>query len=536
MLTPETQAEILVRHIREKHSARKIAKDLGINRKSVALVIERRAVKDGTARKKRASILDSFAPQILELLAKDPKLPAVVMMQKLRKCGYQGGYTVVREWVAAYRPELGAKKEAFLTIDFKPGQCAQVDWGEFGDVFGDGGKIHCFVMVLCYSRQLYIEFTRSEKFEDFIRCHEHAYGFFGGVTEENWYDNLASAVSERHGRLVRFNARFFAYAGHHNFRPHACNKARGNEKGRVEDGVKYIRLNFWPGRTFRDFEDLCEQARIWLCDIANRREHRATRRIPELVFNSEEKAKLAPLRLDRYETDEIITKEVPPNFHLIYQTNLYSVPWTLVGQNVTLRICAEKIRVFYNERLVTSHARCYGKHQRFKKPEHEEGLLEIKGAAKDGRSWQINALKSLGSELEQYLDCLAASPRSLRYELGKMLTLSTVYGADALRQIVARFLTHGIIGADQIELALKNSNPAATKPAPLVFKSEQLARVPLQVDLRRYDALLFNNSAQSGGNLEVNDETDDQQSKKLGGPTQKTDGPEAEPLAGSDGE
>src|SRR5262249_32246755 len=152
-----------------------------------------------------------------------------------------------------------------------------------------GVKIHCFAMVLCFSRYMYIEFTRSEKFEDFIRCHENAFRYFGGVPLECWYDNLTSAVTDRMGQLIRFNSRFMAYVGHHHIRPHACNVAGGNEKGRVEDLIKYIRMNFWPGRTFSDFDDLCKQSIVWRNNIANQREHRSTRRIVRLHFESEEK-------------------------------------------------------------------------------------------------------------------------------------------------------------------------------------------------------------------------------------------------------
>lgn len=508
MLTPEIQAEILFRHLRSGHSARRIAKDLGINRRSVARVIERRSVKVEKALAKRPSMLDVHVPLLTELLANEDALSASVIMQRLRAAGYLGGYTILREWIAAHRPPSGSpKKEAFLTLTFAPGECAQVDWGEFGDVFGDGSKVHCFVMVLCHSRLMYIEFTRSEKFEDFIRCHERALAFFGGLPEEIWYDNLASAVSERIGKIVRFNARFFAYVGHHGFRPHACNKGQGNEKGRVEDGVKYVRYNFWPGRRFKDFHDIQEQARIWQAETANRREHAATRRIPELVFAAEEKAELKPLRPDRYDTDEVFAKEVPPNFRLTYQTNRYSVPWTLVGQVVTVRVCETSVRVFYNERQVARHERSYGRDADISKKAHEEGLLEIKSAAKDSRSWQAEALSSMGPSLKRYLDYLGVSPRSLRYEISKLLALTTVYGADAVDRIVASFLARGIIGADQIELALKNSSQAATKPAPLTFQKEQLQRVPPRVDLRRYDALLFTKAdTTSAGTKEACDE------------------------------
>jgi len=119
-------------------------------------------------------------------------------------------------------------------------------------------KIHCFVMVLCYSRLIYIEFTRSEKFEQFIRCHENAIRYFENLVPEIcWYDNLPTAIAEHVGKLTRFNPRFYAYVAHHQLSAHACNQGKGHEKGRVEDGVKYIRSNFWKGRTFKDFEDLC---------------------------------------------------------------------------------------------------------------------------------------------------------------------------------------------------------------------------------------------------------------------------------------
>ena len=118
----------------------------------------------------------------------------------------------------------------------------------------------CFAMILCYSRLLYIEFTRSEKFEGFIWCHENAFRSFGGlVPKECWYDNLTSTVTDRMDSLVRCNVGFMACLGHHGVRPHACNSAKGNEKGRVEDVIKYIRSSFWPGRKFTDFEDLCKQ-------------------------------------------------------------------------------------------------------------------------------------------------------------------------------------------------------------------------------------------------------------------------------------
>ncbi len=499
MLSAEHQAKILSLHFGEGKSTRAIARELGINRKTVAAVIERRSVRLGADVGVRKSRLDPYKTFIEEKLRLDPMIPATVLLQQIRKQGYPGGISQLRSYVAAAR-DTPRPKEAFLRLNFEAGECAQVDWGEFGDVFGTGVKIHAFLMVLCYSRRLYVEFTRAEKFEDFVRCHQNAFSFFGGVPRECWFDNLATCVTERVGRLVRFNARFHAYLGHHAVRPYACTPARGNEKGRVEDGVKYLRSSFWPGRHFLDFDNLNVQAREWMQGIANSREHRATRRVPELVFENEEKARLLPLNPESYDTDEVYSRGVPSNFRIPYDTNLYSVPWTLTGFIVTVRITAEKLHVFYQEKHVTTHDRRYTKHGDFEKPEHRDGLVERKPGA-NHHAWQVAAVRSIGPALEKYLQLLQAGHRSLRHECARILALATVYGNGALHETVEQCLSRGIVGAENLEILLKQrertpEQAAALRPPPLVFKAPKLNRMPQTIDLRRYDELLFDSPAE----------------------------------------
>lgn len=502
MLTPELQAEILAMHFGQKKGSRAIARELGIGRKGVRKVIEKRKVRLTIERSTRNSIVDPYKPMIAEFLSKDPRIPTNTLLQKIRGSGYLGGYTVVRDFVKKTREMPSRSREAFLRLEFAPGECAQVDWGEFGDVFGDGAKVHCFLMVLCHSRLLYIEFTQSEKFEEFIRCHENAYRFFGGlVPQECWYDNLTSAVTERMGSLVRFNSRFMAYMGHHGIRPHACNPARGNEKGRVEGGVKLIRSSFWPAREFKDFEDLCRQANQWRDEVANRREHKTTRKVPALHFEAEEKNSLRPMNPHPYDTDEVFSRVVPPTFHIAYDTNQYSVPWTLVGMSITIRVNSNEIKVFYNERFVTRHERCYKKQQTIGKPGHSEGLLARKpGAAREG--WQVQAVKSLGPCMADYLNLLKSGHRSIRNEVARILALATVYGEAELHEAASELLHRGIIGVESLDLALRARNhPAESEllPAPLNFQKAKLNRVVPTVDLRRYDALLFESTASREG-------------------------------------
>lgn len=493
MLSPEQQSEILALHFGKKKGKRAIARELNIDRKSVAAVIARREVLFGPViRKPRSSILDDFKPAIADMLKAAPTISAAAILQRLREVGYLGGYSILKEWVTNERPVRRGSREAFLQIEFQAGETAQVDWGEFGDVFGDGVKVHCFVMVLCYSRLLYLEFTRSERFEEFIRCHENAFHFFSDrVPQECWYDNLTTAVQDRVGSLVRFNSRFFAYMGHHGIRPHACNPARGNEKGRVEDGVKFIRSSFWPGRRLQDFADLSVQAGRWRDEFANRREHRATRKVPALCFAAEEKDRLRPMNPEPYDTDEIFTAVVAPNSLLVYETNRYSIPWTMVGMTVTVRINERRVAMFYHDRPVAAHERSYLKHQTFTKPAHLQGLLERKGGDGSREGWQMAAVKSIGPAMRDYLETLRAGNRSIRKELSRILALATVYGEVEVYAACEQLLQAGIVGVDNLELSLKNKNELA--PKPLVFENTRLNRVVPSVDLRRYDALFFQN-------------------------------------------
>lgn len=496
MLKAEIQAQILSLHYGEGKSARAISQILGINRRSVARVIERRAVRLApSGQRKRDSLLDPYKPQIDELMIRDPFIAAVTVHQRMGEQGFIGGLTIVRDYMKKKRQTKVKPREAFLKLEFASGQTAQVDWGEFGNPFHDGVKIHCFVMVLCYSRMIYIEFTRTEKFETFIRCHENAFKYFGSkVPLECWYDNLASAVTERMGGLIRFNSRFFQYMGHHTIRPHACNPARGNEKGRVEDGVKYIRSNFWAGRQFKDFEALQYQAGLWRDNIANQREHRTTRRIPKLVYESEEKQVMRPMNVHPFDTAEIFTRVINNKFHVPYETNEYSVPWTLVGMGVTVRVTESSLTIFYKDRCVTRHLRSFKKHQIFTLEEHTRGLLERKPGMNSRNCWQVEVVKSMGIHMSRYLGLIESGSRSLRSELSQILALATVFGESQVNACARELLEGGIVGVENLERLLKTRqlhlDQGELLPRPIEFQNQKLNRVVPSVDLSRYDVLV----------------------------------------------
>jgi transposase len=531
MIESELQVQILTLYYSDKRSKGSIARELGINRKTVAKVVERRTVLMVAPPRERSSQLDPYKELIRAQLQKDAKVTGTSILNHIRALGYTGGITVLRNYVLLERGRMVRPREAFLRLEFGAGEVAQVDWGEFGDVFGDGIKVHCFAMVLAYSRMIYVEFTRSEKFEEFIRCHEHAFKFFNGVPRECWYDNLATAVSDRMGGLVRFNARFIAYMGHHTVRPHACNVASGNEKGRVEDLIKYIRMNFWSGRTFTDFDDLTKQFIVWRDQIANCREHRTTRRVVKLLFESEEKSKLMALNPVPYDTDEIFSRSVTSDFHLQYETNRYSVPWTLVGLTITVRVNSHEIKVYYNEKFICSHARSYLKNKVFTTEAHRTGLMERKpGATRE--TWQLGYVKNLGPKMAEYVELVRRGPRSLKYELSRLVALVTVYSEEMVLDACSECLGSGIVGVDNLELFLKRKHhPSKTtlNPELMQFESEKLNRVHPTVDLRRYDALYFEGETNQSVSKEVDNGNNTEQTPS-GGPIRA----ETEVLGSSD--
>ena len=229
MLAAAIQAEILRLHYAERWGYSQIARHLGIHRESVRKVARRRSVALAPAPPApRTTVVTPFRARIQALLTEDPVRSAVTIFQGLRAEGDRGGISALRGAVRRLRPS--AVPAAMATLTFGRGEAAQVDWGEFGDVFAIGRPVHAFVLVLCYSRLLTVRFTFSQTLEAFLRCHEQAFAFVGGCPKEVWYDNLATAVAERRGKLVRFHPRFLAYAGHRRFRPVACNVGKGNEK------------------------------------------------------------------------------------------------------------------------------------------------------------------------------------------------------------------------------------------------------------------------------------------------------------------
>src|SRR6516225_1669803 len=300
----ETFCRIHDCHDRQGLTIAQTARALGLHPRTVAKWLARARFEPRRS-VKRHSMLDPFKGRITRLLDTHP-YSAQQIFQRLREEGYCGGITILRDYVRRIRPP---KLPVYLKLHFAPGECAQVDWGVFGSVavHNTRRRLSFFVMVLAFSRQMFVEFTVSQTMEHFLACHEHAFTALGGVPSKIMVDNLKSAVLQRlAGAAPVFNPRYLDFARHHGFAIEACNVARGNEKGRVESGVGYVKKNFLHGLELTDFSIIQAAAQVWLDSIANLRIHGETQQRPIDPY-AQERSHLGPLNPHPYDITHTAT-------------------------------------------------------------------------------------------------------------------------------------------------------------------------------------------------------------------------------------
>ena len=367
-------------HDRQGLKAAQIAHTLGLDPRTVAYWLRQERFRPRMS-PSRTSKLDPFKPQIIQMLEKYPYSAAQVF-QRLREQNFDGGYSIVKAYVRTVRPK---HQPAFLKLAFAPGECAQADWGSFGSVSvgQTSRRLSFFVMVLCYSRLMYVEFTLSQTMEHFLACHQRAFERFGGVPHTVMVDNLKSAVLKRAlGQAPVFNPKYAAFAEHYGFRIVPCNVGKGNEKGRVENGVGYVKKNFLAGLDIADFNMLALAATHWLNTVANVRLHGEMRKQPLELWHSE-KPYLSPLPLHPFDIATVSQVRASRQFRITLDTNRYSVPAHLAGQALTLKTYPDRLCLYHHNQLVARHPRSYERHGDFEDPDHPKPLLEQRKKARD---------------------------------------------------------------------------------------------------------------------------------------------------------
>jgi transposase len=434
----------------------------------------------------RASKLAPFKPQIVQMLDKYPYSAAQVF-QRLREQGFEGGYSIVKAYVRTVRPR---RQAAFLTLAFAPGACAQVDWGSFGSVpVGQTcRRLSCFVMVLCYSRMLYVEFTVSQTMEHFLACHQHALEFFGGIPHKVMVDNLKSAVLQRAlGEAPVFNPKSLDFATSHGFTIAPCNVGKGNEKGRVENGVGYVKKNFLAGLEISDFRVLNPAARHWLDTVANIRLHGETRQKPTDLWH-QERPQLSPLPAHPFDIATVSQSRASRQFRVTLETNRYSVPAHLAGHALTLKTSPDRLCLYHGETLIARHSRSYDRFQDFEDPDHPKPLLEQRKKARDHQVFR--RFLALSSQAETSYRQLEARRLNPHHHVRKIVALSDIYTPQAVGRAMEDALVYEAFSSDYIANLVEQRARFTPEASPLhLTRRQDLLDVRLEPpDLSLYQA------------------------------------------------
>jgi transposase len=335
------------------HSARSIARITGYSRNTVAKLLAQTAPEPFQP-PPRPSKLDPFKAYLLQRCAQYP-LSAVRLLEEIRPMGFDGSLCILQRFLAPLRAQQRTQARATVRFETPPGHQAQVDWahcGSFPDRRGEWVKIYAFVMVLGFSRMLFVQFTTTMDLAQLLACHLEAFAFFGGWTKELLYDNMAQVKLPA---SAEWNPLFLDFAQYYGFIPRTCRPRRPRTKGKVERVVDYVKDNFLLGRRFADPADLNAQGRHWLTHTANVRIHATTGQRPLDLLRAERLTPLASLAPYRYTQKSVRQVSAEGFVHL--ERSVYSVHPEHVGKRVLVEEGEQRVIVRVGDLIVAEHAR-----------------------------------------------------------------------------------------------------------------------------------------------------------------------------------
>jgi transposase len=443
-------------------------------------------------RRPRASKLTPFHDEIARLLAADPKVSAAVICQRLTERGFDGGLTIVRDYLRHARPHT-KPKVAFIRFESEPGVQCQIDWGHFGALtYGHTErKLYCLAVVECYSRLLYLEFTHSQRQETLHRALLEAFRFFQGTPRELVHDNMLTAVIEHHGPVVRFNEQFLEFLRPFHINPIACNVRQPQEKGKVEKGaIHYIRHNFWPLRSFTNLDDLQAQANHWRDHVANRRVHTTTGFRPSERFDPEAMRPLPEFLPDCRDT---AVAKVHSDFAIQFDGNSYSAPPWAIAKTLIVKADHHHVTLYFKDKAIATHTRCWQRKQRLELPIHRQAVDTHRP-----RHWlspEVAAFVALGDIAKTYLEQLATTQQPLQKSVKKLLALKDAYGTHALLEALERASQHRAFGAHYIENILYQEMTPQREHPPVRLHQPHLNQIRLdEPSLAEFDTFIIKRS------------------------------------------
>ena len=473
----ELEAQILRYYHVEKWRAGTIARQLRVHHGTVHRVLAQAGL-PRIGGLQRPSQIDAYLPFIHETLKKFPSLTASRLYAMVCERGYRGNHHHFRHLISVHRPR--PVTEAYLRLRTLPGEQGQVDWAHFDHLqIGRARRpLMAFVMVLSWSRQIYLRFFLDARMDSFLAGHAGAFETWSGLPRVLLYDNLKSAVLERHGDAIRFNPQLLAFAAHHRYEPRPVAVARGNEKGRVERAIRYVRENFFAARKFIDLADLNAQAAIWCNGPAANRPCREEPTMTVREAFERERPGLLALPENPYPCELQLAVSVGKTPYVRFDLNDYSIPHTHVRRTLTVRADPRQVRILDGVTLVATHERSYDRGAQIEIAAHIDGLVERKREARHHRG--LDHLSRAAPASQALMQRAAERGGNLGNITSHLLRLLDRYGAAELQAAIEETLASGAAPhPNPVRLALERRREARHAPPPVA--------VPLPEHVRKKD-------------------------------------------------
>ncbi len=478
MIPRALEAEILRLHHTEHWPVGTIATQLRVHHSTVRRVLAQAGVRV-TAKTVRASLVEPYLAFISETLAKFPTLRASRLYTMVRERGYPGAPDHFRAIIARLRPRPAG--EAYLRLRTLPGEQAQVDWAHFGKLsIGRAERpLMAFVMVLSYSRHLFLRFYLGAAMSYFLRGHVEAFARFNAVPRVLLYDNLKSAVLERLGEAIRFHPTLLELAAHYRFQPRPVAVARGNEKGRIERAIRFARDAFFAARSFRDVDDLNAQAAAWCEGAAAERLCPPERSRSVRAAFAEEQPHLLTLPENPFPSDERIVVSAHKTPYLRFDLNDYTIPHTYVNRTLTVLASLDRVRILDGQEVIATHPRSFDRGAQVEDSAHVAALVADKRAARAHRAQ--DRLQHAAPSAQPLFLRAAARGAHLGVLTRGLLQLLASHGASALEAAIVAALAEDAAHLSAVRHFIDQHAHARGQRPPIAVILPQDPRLPLSV-------------------------------------------------------
>jgi len=507
------EEKILRYHFVEKWRTGTIATQLGIHHSVVDRVLAQAGLPK-IERTRRASIIDPFLPFIIETLNEFPTLTAARLYGMAQERGFKGGPSQFRQRISELRPRK--RPEAYLRLKMLPGEQAQVDWGHFGHIQIGNAKrpLMAFVMVLSWSRQIFLQFYLNQQMENFLRGHVAAFEAWQGLPKILLFDNLKSAVLERQGQAIRFNPTLLELASHYHFQPRAAAPARGNEKGRVERAIRYIRDNFFAGRHFQCLDELNEQANNWCQGISADRQCPENTELTVKEAFLQEQPRLVTLPDNPFDTREHKPVKAQKTPYIRFDLNDYSIPHHYVQKCLTVNACLKTVRIIDGDELIGEHQRSFSKGEQIENEQHINALWLTKTNAKEHRGQ--DRLAQASSHSQDFLQQAIERGHLLKSTVNQLNQLLDDYGNTELHIALGEAIKQQSAYPAAVQQILEQRREKRQQPPPIaVSVPEKVKNYQVKTaKLSDYDKLGETDSEEEKKQQEKEEKQEEKQKQK----------------------